>query len=116
MSEQKTAIAAGERIGLEGRSLQVLSRDGSVIRNTRKAIAVRNEVTGRLSYIPEWRLLKGYRHNMPVVSPGDLRARIEQLKAKHSPHHDGPTRVYTHGWNEAIAEVLALLGAAQEKP
>jgi hypothetical protein len=52
----------------------------------------------------------GYPEERPVVSPGDLRARIEQLRQRvdaGTPKGRGQIRV--------INKVLALLGAAQEK-
>lgn len=49
----------------------------------------------------------------PVVSPGDLRARIEQLEKPGRLFFPNP---YENGWDDALEAVLALLGAAQEQP
>ncbi len=53
-------LRPGEVIRLDGRWLRVLGTpDGEAIcRDQRKRIAVRNVATNRLSYIPEWRLLR----------------------------------------------------------
>lgn len=53
---------------------------------------------------------------MPVVAPGDLRARIEQLRLDDSDIVPGTDALITVSYNRAIADVLALLGAAQEQP
>lgn len=58
-----------------------------------------------------------------LLTPGDLRARIEALSlpvdANSTPypvllHKDANS--YRAGWCDAIRQVLALLGAAQEQP
>jgi hypothetical protein len=53
-------LFVGEVIALAGRHLRVSGMpDGvTICRDHRKRVAVRNFATNRLSYIPEWRLLK----------------------------------------------------------
>lgn len=50
----------------------------------------------------------------PAVSPGDLRARIEQLRERNA--KDKAAYDWRGGYDNALCDVLALLGAAQEKP
>ena len=52
-------LVAGEVIKLGARHVRVCcTPDGTICRDYRKRVAVRNFATNRLSYIPEWRLLK----------------------------------------------------------
>jgi hypothetical protein len=51
-------LAGGDVIDLGDRRVRVLGEGAHIPTNQRGAIAVRNCVTGRLSYIPKWRLLK----------------------------------------------------------
>lgn len=57
------SITAGEVIELGERQVRVVAYrdDGVVVRDYRKRVAVRNVATNRLSYVPEWRLLKAKR-------------------------------------------------------
>lgn len=56
-------LLVGEVIWLDSRWLRVSGMpDGeAVCRDHRKRVAVRNVATNRLSYIPDWRLLKARR-------------------------------------------------------
>ena len=55
-------LIAGEVIALDGRHVRVSALpDGTICRDYRGRVAVRNFATNRLSYIPEWRLLKAKR-------------------------------------------------------
>lgn len=49
-----------------------------------------------------------------LVSPGDLRARIEQLEQTNS-GDERASNDWRDGYQTALDDVLALLGAAQEK-
>lgn len=62
-SQDVIALRVGDVIALSGRSVRVSGMpDGTTVcRDYRKRIAVRNTATNRLSYIPEWRLLKAKR-------------------------------------------------------
>lgn len=52
-------LSAGEVLALGARSVRISSMsDGAICRDHRGRIAVRNVSTNRLSYIPEWALLK----------------------------------------------------------
>lgn len=51
-------LEVGEVIALDFRRVRVVgNQDGTICRDVRGRIAVRNEATNRLSYIPEWRLI-----------------------------------------------------------
>jgi hypothetical protein len=52
--------------------------------------------------------------SVPAVSPGDLRARIEQLEQTNS-GDERASNDWRDGYQTALDDVLALLGAAQEK-
>jgi hypothetical protein len=56
----------------------------------------------------------GYPEERPAVSPGDLRARIEQLEQTNS-GDERASNDWRDGYQTALDDVLALLGAAQEK-
>lgn len=60
MNEQETRVVfAGEVIALGTRHVRVSAMpDGTICRDHRRRIAVRNVATNRLSYVPEWRLLR----------------------------------------------------------
>jgi hypothetical protein len=52
------SLAGGDVIDLGDRRVRVLGEGAHIPANHRGALAVRNCATGRLSYIPKWRLLK----------------------------------------------------------
>ena len=57
-----TKLVPGEVIKMGTRHVRVSQMpDGTVCRDYRERVAVRNFATNRLSYIPEWRLLKAKR-------------------------------------------------------
>lgn len=59
-----TRLVPGDVIALGERRVQVIVMpDGTICRDYRKRVGVRNVETRRLSYIPEWRLLKAKRES-----------------------------------------------------
>jgi len=67
----ESGLIVGEVIALGSRYLRVCGSAEAefIYRDYRKRVAVRNFATNRLSYIPEWRLLKAKGHQRDRKEP-----------------------------------------------
>lgn len=106
--DAEQGLAAGEVIDLDGRMIRISGMpDGSLCRDVHRRIAVRNVETDRLSYIPEWRLLRCPAKDAEIAKQAARIAALETALrdlwwARRQRHHgympDDVQRAYDNAW------------------